>query len=130
MRCWLTKAGGVGTLERPTMIRKELQHKEQHSEACTRERTRRLQATSRSRLRSSEPSRWTSLLHVVAALTGPLACVNPALAQTWVQTVAPLGYWSSLASSADGSLVLAADGGFNGAGGRLYISPDAGVTWT
>ena len=25
MRCWLTKAGGVGTLERPTMIRKELQ---------------------------------------------------------------------------------------------------------
>src|ERR1051325_10303727 len=112
-----------------TMIRTKLQHKAQHSGACMRERTRELQVTSRPWLRSSEPLRWMSLFHVVVALIGPLAFLNPALAQTWVQTVAPLGYWSSVASSADGSVVLAADGGFGGAGGSLYISSDSGATW-
>src|SRR2546422_1327920 len=43
-----------------------------------------------------------------AALSGLLAVVSPASAQTWTQTSAPSDYWWSVASSADGSKVVAA----------------------
>jgi photosystem II stability/assembly factor-like uncharacterized protein len=61
-----------------------------------------------------------------------------ALAQTWTQTSAPVTNWISIASSADGSkLVAAANGGFyfNGTNeitlpGPIYTSTNSGATWS
>src|SRR5882762_9728769 len=72
-----------------------------------------------------------AILSLRPALAGAVALfTHNTLAQTWLQTGAPLGYWSSVASSADGSQVLAADGGYYGAGSSLYLSPDSGDTWS
>lgn len=49
-------------------------------------------------------------------------------AQTWTQTSAPMTNWTSVASSADGSrLVATADGGFGAS--PIYISTNSGATW-
>ena len=45
-------------------------------------------------------------------------------AQTWTQTMAPVKSWQTVASSADGSKLVAA-----GPAGGIYTSPDYGVTW-
>jgi hypothetical protein len=46
---------------------------------------------------------------------------------TWtLQASAPLARWISVASSADGSKLIAADGG----PGQIYTSTDSGVTWS
>lgn len=45
-------------------------------------------------------------------------------AQTWTQTMAPVKAWQTVASSADGSKLVAA-----GPAGGIYTSPDYGVTW-
>src|SRR5438034_11833287 len=58
-----------------------------------------------------------------AALSGLLAVVSPASAQTWTQTSAPSNYWWSVASSADGSKVVAAC--FSSG---IYTSADSGAT--
>ena len=50
--------------------------------------------------------------------------VNPAFAQMWTQTTAPMANWVSVASSADGSKLVAAV-----KGGPIYTSPHAGLTW-
>jgi hypothetical protein len=44
---------------------------------------------------------------------------------SWRQTTAPSNYWSSVACSTDGTKLVAAS--FYD---LIYISPDAGVTWT
>jgi len=37
--------------------------------------------------------------------------------------------WSGVACSLDGSKIVAVVGGYNGAGGYIYMSSDAGLTW-
>src|SRR5258708_2387642 len=107
------------------MIKPDLQP----SETDTNERTTMARVTRRWPVCSVQERAWKSLFLVAAAVTGLFDYVDPAFAQTWSQTGAPLGNWASIASSADGSLVLAADQGFNNAG-SLYISLDSGATWT
>jgi hypothetical protein len=61
----------------------------------------------------------------LGVLSGLLAVVNPALAQTWIQTSAPTEYWQSVASSANGTKLVAA-----APGAPIYTSSDSGATWT
>jgi len=55
---------------------------------------------------------------------GPITLV-PALAESWTQTSAPTTNWSCVASSADGSRLVATV-----RGGLIYSSADSGKTWT
>ena len=50
---------------------------------------------------------------------------------TWTQTSAPIGMWTSVASSADGTKLVAAIGSYfvNGYNSTLYISTNSGTTW-
>jgi hypothetical protein len=50
--------------------------------------------------------------------------VPPASAQIWTQTSAPLTNWTSVASSADGTKLVAVSDR------AIYTSADSGVTWT
>ncbi|MGO9704396.1 MAG: WD40/YVTN/BNR-like repeat-containing protein [Limisphaerales bacterium] len=55
---------------------------------------------------------------------GLIAAGNSAFAQTWTQTSAPTNYWTSVASSADGTKLVAAaknDG--------IWVSTNSGDTW-
>jgi len=54
-----------------------------------------------------------------------LMMVNCVFAQTWTQTSAPNNSWASLASSADGSKLVAA-----AIGGSIYTSTNSGIDWT
>jgi hypothetical protein len=47
-------------------------------------------------------------------------------AQNWTQTSAPNAYWGSIASSADGTHLIAAA---QSAGSGIYISTNSGATW-
>src|SRR5690348_9551054 len=58
-----------------------------------------------------------------------LMTVNCVFAQTWTQTSAPSNDWVSVASSADGSKLVAAAGLTNGGDGLIYISTNSGVDW-
>jgi len=58
-----------------------------------------------------------------------LMMVNCASAQTWTQTSAPSNDWVTVASSADGSKLVAAAGLANGGDGLIYISTNSGVDW-
>ena len=49
-----------------------------------------------------------------------------ALSQDWAATSSPSKRWNSIASSADGTKVVAADG----SPGLIYVSKDAGSNWT
>jgi hypothetical protein len=49
---------------------------------------------------------------------------------TWTQTSAPSGLWSCLASSADGTSLLAGAGLPGAAPGSVYTSRDSGSSWT
>lgn len=79
-------------------------------------------------------SRWDSVAitpdgtRMVAAAgyitSGPI-CLSTNSGSTWTQTGAPIGQWASVATSADGSVLLA--GTF---GGMAYVSTDSGMTWT
>jgi hypothetical protein len=63
-------------------------------------------------------------LHLAAGVFGGLLGVaNPAFAQDWMQTSAPITNWSSVASSADGTKLVAAGYG-------IYTSTNSGVVWT
>jgi hypothetical protein len=53
-----------------------------------------------------------------------IAAVNSTFAQTWTQTSAPIANWQTLASSSDGSKLVAAV--YNGG---IYISTNSGATW-
>jgi len=52
-----------------------------------------------------------------------LLTANFALAQTWTQTSAPTNSWSCVASSADGTKLVAAGDG------SIFTSTDSGTTW-
>src|SRR5476651_674465 len=65
------------------------------------------------------------ILMLIAAVWSGL---NFACAQTWTQTSAPSNYWASVASSADGSKLVAAV--ISGSGGSIYISTNSGTDWT
>jgi photosystem II stability/assembly factor-like uncharacterized protein len=56
--------------------------------------------------------------------TGPI-CISTNSGSTWTQTGAPIGQWASVATSADGSVLLAGT-----LGGTAYVSTDSGTTWT
>jgi hypothetical protein len=58
-----------------------------------------------------------------------LLFVMPAVAQTWTQTFAPTNFWWSIASSADGSKLVALIGGVPYAK-AICTSADSGATWT
>jgi photosystem II stability/assembly factor-like uncharacterized protein len=65
-----------------------------------------------------------SLLSLCWTATGMLLAAGaPAIAQTWVQTQAPILDWTSVACSADGQRVYASSTGF------IYASQDGGSTW-
>ena len=67
-----------------------------------------------------------ALLLAVIALGGLFTTVDSTFAQTWTQSLAPTNiYWSSIASSADGSKLVAVAG----SGNVIYTSPDSGSTW-
>jgi hypothetical protein len=65
------------------------------------------------------------LVVVVAALGGFLETVVSSSAQDWTLTSAPITNWSCVASSADGTKLVAA---VNGAG--IYTSTNSGITWS
>jgi hypothetical protein len=63
-------------------------------------------------------------------IIGLLAGLHQAAAQTWTQTSAPTNDWEAVASSADGSKLVAAAriaGSF--AAGPIYTSTNSGITW-
>ena len=66
------------------------------------------------------------ILTLMAATVGSLILLNPASAQTWTQTGAPVQNWKSIASSADGTKLVA----MGGNGNNSYVSTNSGVTWT
>jgi len=65
------------------------------------------------------------LLLLMGALGCLFTAVNPLSAQIWTLTSAPTNAWSSVASSADGSKLVAAVNG-----GGIYTSTNSGATWT
>jgi len=54
---------------------------------------------------------------------------DPLFAQTFQRTGTISGIWDAVAASADGRILLAVNGGYNGAGGLIYFSSNAGVSW-
>ena len=56
-----------------------------------------------------------------------LGIVNPGLAQNWMQTSAPLTNWGSVASSDDGTKLVAVAGGLYN--GPIYTSTNSGKGW-
>ncbi len=63
------------------------------------------------------------ILLVAASLCGLMVVVSYASAQTWVQTSAPTNSWYSVASSADGSKLVAVGGNY------ICTSTNSGNTW-
>lgn len=69
------------------------------------------------------------MLLAVAAWGGLFTMADPTFAQTWTQTSAPANYWSCVASSADGTkLVAAIEDGYHGIN-NIYTSTNSGATW-
>ena len=66
-------------------------------------------------------------LHL-AVLGAMLLGINPATAQSWTQTSAPLRSWTAVASSADGTKLVAVANDLPA--GAVYLSTDSGATWT
>src|SRR5205814_872554 len=48
----------------------------------------------------------------------------------WMPSSAPTTNWTSVASSADGTKLVAAAGGLDGPAGAIYLSADGGRNWT
>lgn len=57
------------------------------------------------------------------------ALVHAAFAQTWTQTSAPITNWQAVASSANGTKLVAAAGD-RSFSGPIYTSTNSGATWT
>lgn len=67
------------------------------------------------------------------AFLGLLMATSSALAQTWTQTSAPSNDWHCVASSADGTILIAGEDSYWDAQpspGQIYLSADSGTTWT
>jgi len=75
------------------------------------------------------------LLLAVAALGGLFTAVRPAFAQNWTLSDAPTEFWQAVASSADGSHLVAVAiedpsiGPCDCLEGTIYTSIDSGATW-
>src|SRR5437867_1936950 len=71
---------------------------------------------------------------LVAGLGGLFSVVNLAFAQTWTPTGAPYEDWGAVASSADGTKLVATGGAHQGYFWAnplpIYTSTDSGATWT
>jgi hypothetical protein len=65
----------------------------------------------------------TELLLIV--FCGLFASINPAFAQSWTQAYAAVNGFDSVASSADGTRLVAVS-----SGGSIYFSTNSGVNWT
>jgi hypothetical protein len=74
-----------------------------------------------------------NLLRAMIPLGGLLIGVNPGFAQTWTLTSAPFTNWTSVASSADGSQLVASAYGFSSFGGSspgpVFTSTNSGASW-
>ena len=70
---------------------------------------------------------WQAAPNSGQSIVGAGTSVGPA-GVTWTARDS-VRIWRAVASSADGSKLVATDGG-NGSGGQLYTSTDSGVTWT
>jgi hypothetical protein len=72
------------------------------------------------------------LVLTALVLSGLWLTVEPAFAQNWLATRAPGQWWSAVASSADGSRLVATvfGGGQADTPGPIYTSADSGATWT
>src|SRR5437867_9286218 len=70
-------------------------------------------------------------LLLAAVIAAPLALLGSAFAQDWTQTPAPHCFWQGVASSADGTKLIAAaymtDTNYNP--GWLFVSTNSGLTW-
>src|ERR1017187_10351692 len=66
-----------------------------------------------------------SMLLAVAAGGGLFTVADPAFSQNWTQTGAPSTNWYSVASSADGTKLVA-----EVVSGGIYTSTNSGATWT
>ena len=73
---------------------------------------------------SRQPTPRTELLLLVCAM---LVAGSPAFAQTWGQSAAPTNFWWSIASSADGTRLVAA--AFIAGSHRILTSTNAGAAW-
>jgi hypothetical protein len=71
-------------------------------------------------------------IQLTALLIAACFSTPKCMAQTWVQTIAPNEQWQSIASSADGTkLVAVADNNPDNMGiGVIYTSTNSGSTWT
>src|SRR6266705_1405471 len=65
------------------------------------------------------------------AIVTTMMCVR-ATAQTWTPTTAPASLWASVASSADGTKLVAVASGYyvHNLSGPIYPSFNSGATWT
>jgi photosystem II stability/assembly factor-like uncharacterized protein len=61
---------------------------------------------------------------------GLIAWLNPAWAHDWGVTMAPVDWWQNIASSADGTRLVAVSGSADFDPGRIYVSTNSGLTWT
>ena len=61
-----------------------------------------------------------------------MGLAEPAFAQSWTRTSAPITNWTAVASSADGCKLVAVVGidSSRGNPGPIYTSADSGATWT
>ena len=79
-------------------------------------------------LSKSNPEAFDEQMTIVKKLlvaASLLVVTQIACAQTWMQTSAPSNNWISVASSADGSRLVAA-----ASSGLIYVSTNSGVAWT
>jgi hypothetical protein len=68
-------------------------------------------------------NKYLSLIFPTLALL--FAPAGVALGNNWIQAIAPSAYWTTIASSADGTRLVA-----GGDDDNLWTSTNSGVTWT
>src|SRR6266566_9086601 len=68
-----------------------------------------------------------SLLEAIGL--GVFTAVNPLPAENWIVSTAPNLNWKGVASSADGTKLVAVIGGQVGVPGSIYVSTNSGATW-
>jgi hypothetical protein len=78
---------------------------------------------------SSLPAQGTLALDGVPAQVGDFVSLTPVHGQRWTDR-GVARYWRSLASSADGTRLMATAYGSDLVSPRLYLSVDSGATWT
>jgi hypothetical protein len=69
------------------------------------------------------------MIRILALMVTIFVTAQFALAQNWVTNGAPNNIWSSIASSADGTKLVAAAGSSTVIG-SIYTSTNSGLTWT